>query len=56
VAEAIVAGEIGDDEAAQVERSDRALILVDDFALGAEEHGEGDRGIPAGVELFNAVT
>ena len=50
MADVIVIGEIGDNEATQVERVDRTLMLVDDFTVGADEHGVRDRNVPIGVE------
>jgi len=50
VAEVIVIGEIGDDDAAEFERVDGTLIFVDDFTVGLDKHGVGYGGVPVGIE------
>jgi len=48
----VVGGEIGEDGAAELEDVEGAELFVEDFAIGIEEDGVGDGGIPLGIEGF----
>jgi hypothetical protein len=46
VAEVVVVRDVGDDQAAELEGIDGALPVVDGLAVGLEEGGVGDGGVP----------
>lgn len=50
MAEEVVIGEIGDDDAAEFDWGDGALIFVEHFTVGLDEHGVGNCGVPIGIE------
>jgi hypothetical protein len=50
VAFVAVIGQVGDDEAAHLQRIDRALVSVNHFASRTDQHGIWYGGVPIGIK------